>query len=118
MAVLHRSTPARKNSAPAVNRQNCKKPCTNPVGKPKITERSQITAKIVTLISAARGGDEAQMAAQLHSRRENLFPPDAAKTMRTFTSGEAAALLGVGDSYLRKLHLDGPAWLSRAGDQP
>ena len=48
-----------------------------------------------------------QLAAQLHAQRENLFPPDAAKDMRKFTSGEAAALLGVNDSYLRKLHLDG-----------
>ncbi len=48
-----------------------------------------------------------QLAAQLHAQRENLFPPDAAKTMRSFTSGEAAGLLGVNDSYLRKLHLDG-----------
>ena len=48
-----------------------------------------------------------QLAAQLHAQRENLFPPDAAKEMRKFTSGEAAALLGVNDSYLRKLHLDG-----------
>ena len=47
------------------------------------------------------------LATQLHSQRENLFPPDAEKTMRKFTSGEAAALLGVYDSYLRKLHLDG-----------
>ena len=47
------------------------------------------------------------LAAQLHSQRESLFPPDASKTMRKFTSGEAAALLGVNDSYLRKLHLDG-----------
>ena len=47
------------------------------------------------------------LAHQLHSQRENLFPPDAAKTMRKFTSGEAAGLLGVNDSYLRKLHLDG-----------
>jgi len=47
------------------------------------------------------------LATQLHAQRESLFPPDAAKTMRTFTSGEAAALLGVNDSYLRKLHLDG-----------
>lgn len=48
-----------------------------------------------------------QLAAQLHAQRESLFPPDASKTMRTFTSGEAATLLGVNDSYLRKLHLDG-----------
>lgn len=48
-----------------------------------------------------------QLAAQLHAQRESLFPPDAHKEMRKFTSGEAAALLGVNDSYLRKLHLDG-----------
>lgn len=47
------------------------------------------------------------LATQLHAQRENLFPPDAAKQMRRFTSGEAATLLGVNDSYLRKLHLDG-----------
>ena len=38
------------------------------------------------------------LAAQLHTQRESLFPPDAAKTLRTFSSGEAATLLGVGDS--------------------
>ena len=48
-----------------------------------------------------------QLAAQLHAQRESLFPPDAAKSMRKFTSGEAARLLGVNDSYLRKLHLEG-----------
>ncbi len=47
------------------------------------------------------------LASQLHAQRESLFPPDAEKAMRKFTSGEAAALLGVNDSYLRKLHLDG-----------
>lgn len=47
------------------------------------------------------------LASQLHAQRENLFPPDAQKAMRKFTSGEAAALLDVNDSYLRKLHLDG-----------
>ncbi len=48
-----------------------------------------------------------RLAAQLHAQRESLFPPDAAKAMRKFTSGEAAALLGINDSYLRKLHLEG-----------
>lgn len=47
------------------------------------------------------------LAGQLHAQRESLFPPNASKQMRKFTSGEAANLLGVGDSYLRKLHLDG-----------
>lgn len=48
-----------------------------------------------------------RLAVQLHAQRENLFPPDAAKAMRKFTSGEAAALLGINNSYLRKLHLEG-----------
>lgn len=47
------------------------------------------------------------LAGQLHAQRESLFPPDAVKSMRSFTSGEAASILGVNDSYLRKLHLDG-----------
>jgi chromosome partitioning protein len=47
------------------------------------------------------------LSSQLYAQRESLFPPDAKKTMRRFTSGEAAALLGVNDSYLRKLHIDG-----------
>ena len=47
------------------------------------------------------------LAQQLHAQRTSLFPPNASKTMRKFTSGEAAKLLGVNDSYLRKLHLDG-----------
>lgn len=47
------------------------------------------------------------LAQQLHAQRESLFPPDATKEMRKFTSGEAAQLLGINDSYLRKLHLDG-----------
>ena len=46
-----------------------------------------------------------QLSAQLHSQREAHFPPDAKKEMRNFTSGEVAALLGVTDSYLRRLHL-------------
>ncbi|APZ50532.1 plasmid partitioning protein RepA [Salipiger abyssi] len=47
------------------------------------------------------------LATQLHAQGESLFPPDASKSMRKFTSGEAAAMLGVNDSYLRKLHLEG-----------
>ncbi len=47
------------------------------------------------------------LAQQLHAQRTSLFPPNAQKQMRKFTSGEAAGLLGINDSYLRKLHLDG-----------
>lgn len=47
------------------------------------------------------------LSARLQAHREQLFPPNAVKQMRRFTSGEAAKLLGVNDAYLRKLHLDG-----------
>ncbi len=44
---------------------------------------------------------------QLQALRERLFPPESQKTLRTFTSGEAARLIGVSDSYLRQLSSDG-----------
>lgn len=47
----------------------------------------------------------------MHALQERIFPPDSHKTLRSFTSGEAAKLLGVSDGYLRQLSLDkiGPA---------
>src|SRR5271167_5274628 len=44
---------------------------------------------------------------QLLALRDRLFPPESHKTLRTFTSGEAARLIGVSDSYLRQLSSDG-----------
>lgn len=44
---------------------------------------------------------------QLQALREKLFPPESRKLLRTFTSGEAARLIGVSDSYLRQLSSDG-----------
>lgn len=53
-------------------------------------------------------GQHAQkLSERLQAHRAELFPPDARKELRRFTSGEAADLLGVKDAYLRKLHLDG-----------
>ncbi len=53
-------------------------------------------------------GEHAEkLSARLQAHREQLFPPDAQRELRKFTSGEVAALLGVNDAYLRKLHLDG-----------
>jgi len=48
-----------------------------------------------------------KLSERLQSHRAQLFPPDAQRVMRKFTSGEAATLLGVKDAYLRKLHLEG-----------
>jgi chromosome partitioning protein len=53
-------------------------------------------------------GDHAlRLSERLQAHRAQLFPPDARRELRKFTSGEAAELLGVKDAYLRKLHLDG-----------
>ncbi|TKW64928.1 MAG: plasmid partitioning protein RepA [Paracoccus denitrificans] len=63
-------------------------------------------------------GDHAQaLSARLQAHRAQLFPPDAKRQLRKFTSGEVADLLGVKDAYLRKLHLEGrgPEPETRAG---
>ena len=53
-------------------------------------------------------GDHAEkLSERLQAHRAQLFPPNARKKLRRFTSGEAADLLGVKDAYLRKLHLEG-----------
>ena len=47
------------------------------------------------------------LSSQLQSLRQRLFPPESAKALRKFTSGEAARLIGVSDGYLRQLTIDG-----------
>lgn len=53
------------------------------------------------------GEHAARLSERLQAHRAQLFPPNARKELRKFTSGEVATLLGVKDAYLRKLHLDG-----------
>lgn len=48
-----------------------------------------------------------QLSRQLKLLRDRLFPPLSQKALRTFTSGEAAQLVGVSDGFLRQLSLDG-----------
>lgn len=54
--------------------------------------------------------DAQALSLQLKAMRERLFAPASEKTLRSFTSGEAARLVGVSDGYLRQLSLagDGP----------
>jgi chromosome partitioning protein len=51
--------------------------------------------------------DARELSAKLHAHRIKLFPPEARKSLRSFTSGEAAKLIGVNDGYLRQLSLEG-----------
>src|ERR1700749_1464941 len=46
---------------------------------------------------------------QLAAIRQRLFPPTAQNNLRRFSSGEAAALIGISDAYLRQLSLAGDA---------
>ncbi|MEN3214017.1 plasmid partitioning protein RepA [Methylorubrum populi] len=58
-------------------------------------------------------GDHAEiLRTQLQRMAAALYPPSAAKTLRRFSSGEAAKIIGVSDSRLRQLSIDG------AGPQP
>ena len=56
-------------------------------------------------IDAAIRRDALTLSAQLTQLRAKVFPPQAQKTLRRFTSSEAAALIGVSDAYLRQLSL-------------
>jgi chromosome partitioning protein len=53
------------------------------------------------------GADAQSLSSQLQTLRQKLFPPEAKKQLRKFSSGEAAKLIGVTDSYLRHLSANG-----------
>jgi len=46
------------------------------------------------------------LTAALQSHMKSVFSPDAKKELRVFSAGEAADLLGISTSFLRKLHFD------------
>ncbi len=48
-----------------------------------------------------------ELSEKLQAHRHQLFPPTARKTLRRFTSGEVANLIGVDPGYLRRLTLEG-----------
>ena len=70
-----------------------------------------------TRIDRLVGEHAAALSERLQAHREQLFPPNAKRILRKFTSGEVADLLGVKDAYLRKLDLEGkgPSPETRAG---
>jgi chromosome partitioning protein len=51
--------------------------------------------------------DAQALSGELFNLRARLFPPSSSKELRQFSSGEAAALIGVSDAYLRQLSLAG-----------
>lgn len=53
------------------------------------------------------GAQAELLSSQLQAMNEAMFPPTANKSLRKFTSGEAARLMGISDSTLRKMTLAG-----------
>jgi chromosome partitioning protein len=68
-------------------------------------------------VDEAIRADAEALSNELYHLRARLFPPSAAKTLRLFSSGEAATLIGISDAYLRQLSLagEGPAPASLTG---
>src|SRR5689334_7538237 len=58
-------------------------------------------------ITSIIAGDGAALSTELNALRQTLFPPVSQKVLRSFSSGEAAKLIGVADGYLRQLSLAG-----------
>jgi chromosome partitioning protein len=52
-------------------------------------------------------GDGSALSHELNLLRKTLFPPESKKALRSFSSGEAAKLIGIADGYLRQLSLSG-----------
>jgi len=48
-----------------------------------------------------------ELSAMLHEHRMEMFPPDARKTLRSFSLAEVANYLGVTPGYLKNLSLEG-----------
>jgi chromosome partitioning protein len=53
------------------------------------------------------GAHARELSSKLQAHRVQLFPPRAQKTLRRFSSTEAAKLIGINDGYLRRLSLEG-----------
>jgi chromosome partitioning protein len=53
------------------------------------------------------GDHAAILRSQLQALANAFYPPSAEKTLRRFSSGEAAKIIGVSDSRLRQLSIDG-----------
>lgn len=73
------------------------------IGSP-ISRRSMREAQSLDKLLGAQART---LTMRLKQLRQKMYPPNAAKTLRTFSSSEAASFIGVDPSYLRKLDLDG-----------
>jgi chromosome partitioning protein len=67
----------------------------------------QIATPSFPTIHELVAADARELSKKLQAHRLRLFPPTSRKTLRQFSSGEAAKLIGVNDGYLRQLSIEG-----------
>ena len=72
-----------------------------------VTEAVSVNVGTTLAADEAIGAHAELLSSQLQAMSEMLFPPTSHKTLRLFTSGEAAKLMGISDSTLRKMTLAG-----------
>ena len=72
-----------------------------------MTTAQQVSHTSLPAIHDLIAADARELSAKLQAHRLKLFPPAARKSLRRFSSGEAAKLIGINDGYLRQLSLEG-----------
>jgi chromosome partitioning protein len=72
-----------------------------------VSVATQIARQSLPSVDETIGAQAELLSSQLQAMSEALFPPSSQKVLRRFTSGEAAKLIRVSDSTLRKMTLAG-----------
>jgi chromosome partitioning protein len=72
-----------------------------------VSTEPQISAPLPRAIHDLIAADAHELSKKLRAHRLRLFPPSSRKTLRRFSSGEAAKLIGINDGYLRQLSIEG-----------
>jgi len=71
-----------------------------------VATAQQVSHPSLPAIHDLIAADARELSAKLQAHRLKLFPPAARKSLRRFSSGEAAKLIGINDGYLRQLSLE------------
>ena len=66
-----------------------------------------VSGRIDETVSGRVSRQAHALSSYLRDLGERYYPPSAQKSLRSFTSGEVAQIVGVSDGYLRQLSLDG-----------
>ncbi|MGC0396973.1 chromosome partitioning protein [Bradyrhizobium diazoefficiens] len=72
-----------------------------------VSPAAEHARKLIPSVDEIIGAQADLLSSQLQAMSEALFPPTSKKVLRKFTSGEAARLISISDSTLRKMTLAG-----------